>query len=264
MREETTMLIGCCGSTATYLAIRDMGYDYIELSGRQVMSLSEAEFQDFLALYRATGFPCRGFNDYCDARFPIVGPGCDGPQVREYAREICRRGQALGIRTIGIGAPSDRTLPEGYPADQADREMEAFLRMICPLAEEAGITVLLEAVHAHMCNYMTRTEEAVRMVERLALPNLAMVLDYYHAMVMEEDLHSFGYALPHVRHLHIWKITPGATSGSRTCPCCGVCCRRLPSRAMPAASAWRQLRACWPPTAPPAGTGWLRRRRACD
>lgn len=197
------MLIGCCGSTATYLAIRDMGYDYIELSGRQVMSLSEAEFQDFLALYQATGFPCRGFNDYCDARFPLVGPGCDAPQVREYAREICRRGQALGIRTIGIGAPSARTLPEGYPADQADREMEAFLRMICPLAEEAGITVLLEAVHAHMCNYMTRTEEAVRMVERLALPNLAMVMDYYHAMVMEENLHSFGYALPHVRHLHI-------------------------------------------------------------
>lgn len=197
------ILVGCCGTTDTYLAIRDMGYDYAELSGRQLMSLSDEEFQSFLQLYQETGFPCRGFNDYCDSRYPIVGPGCDSEQVKLYAEKLCRRGHALGIRTIGIGAPSARTLPEGYPAEQADREMEAFLRMICPIAREHGITILLEAVHEHLCNYLTKTSEAVAMVRRLNLPNLAMVLDYYHAMVMQEDLHAFDYAMPYVRHLHI-------------------------------------------------------------
>ena len=48
--------IGCCGTTHTYLAIKDMGYDYIELSGRQIMSLSDAEFEDFLQLYKKIGF----------------------------------------------------------------------------------------------------------------------------------------------------------------------------------------------------------------
>lgn len=195
--------IGCCGTTQTYLAIRDMGYDYIELSGRQLMSLSDREFEDFLALYRETGFPCRGFNDYCGAQTPIVGPGSGSEAVRAYAETLCRRGGALGIRTIGIGAPSARTLPEGYPPEQADREMAAFLKMLCPLAAEQGITVLLEAVHAHMCNYLTGTPETAAMVRRLALPNLAMVLDYYHAMVMGEDLHGLTAFMPLVRHLHI-------------------------------------------------------------
>lgn len=195
--------VGCCGTTESYLAIREMGYDYAELSGRQIMSLTEEDFQEFLQLYRKTGFPCRGFNDYCDARYPIVGPGCSSESVKVYAREICRRGQALGIKTIGIGAPSARTLPEGYSREQADREMEAFLRMICPIAREHGIIILLEAVHAHMCNYLTGTEEAAAMVRRLALPNLAMVLDYYHAMVMGEDLHGLDSVMPDVRHLHI-------------------------------------------------------------
>ena len=197
------LLVGCCGTTASYLSLQQMGYDYAELSGRQIMSLSEEEFQTFLQLYQNTGFPCRGFNDYCDGRYPLVGPGCGSEQVEAYAREICRRGHALGIKTIGIGAPAARTLPEGYPVEQADREMEAFLRMICSIAAEYGITILLEAVHQYMCNYLTHTREAVAMVQRLALPNLAVILDYYHAMVMGEDLHALDYAIPYTRHLHI-------------------------------------------------------------
>ncbi|MBP1577389.1 MAG: sugar phosphate isomerase/epimerase [Oscillospiraceae bacterium] len=194
--------IGCCGTTNTYLAIRDMGYDYIELSGRQIMSLSDEEFSDFLQLYKDTGFPCRGFNDYCGAQTPIVGEGSGSDAVRAYAEKICRRGAALGIKTIGIGAPSARTLPEGYPMEQADKEMADFLKMICPIAAEYGITILLEAVHAYMCNYLTLTPETAKMVQKLALPNLAMVLDYYHAMVMGEDLHGLSQFIPLVRHLH--------------------------------------------------------------
>lgn len=194
--------IGCCGTTHTYLAIKNMGYDYIELSGRQIMSLSDAEFEDFLQLYKKIGFPCRGFNDYCGAQTPIVGEGSGSQAVLEYAEKICRRGGALGIKTIGIGAPSARTLPEGYLMEQADKEMAAFLKMICPIAAEYGITILLEAVHAHMCNYLTLTPQAAKMVQNLAIPNLAMVLDYYHAMVMGEDLHSLTEFIPLVRHLH--------------------------------------------------------------
>ena len=195
--------VGCCGNTNTYLAIRDMGYDYIELSGRQIMNLSDQEFDEFLKLYKDTGFPCRGFNDYCGAQTPVVGPDSGSESVRSYAETICQRGGALGIKTIGIGAPSARTLPEGYSLEQADREMTAFLEMICPMAAKYGITILLEAVHAHMCNYLTKTPEAAKMVEDLSLPNLAMVLDYYHAMVMDEDLHSLTEFIPLVRHLHI-------------------------------------------------------------
>ena len=197
------ILLGCCGTTDTYESIATMGYDYVELSARQIMELSDEQFEEFLKIYNPEKLPCRGFNDYCSKDYPIVGPGCGSEACVEYARKLCKRGHALGIRTIGIGAPAARTVPEGYDKAQADADMVAFLKTSCKIAEEYNITLLLEAVHKYLCNYMTTTPEAFKMVEELKIPNLGIVLDYYHAMVMEEDLHDFGYVMPYVRHLHI-------------------------------------------------------------
>ncbi len=195
--------IGCCALTSQYDLVKRMGYDYIELSGTQLMSLSDDEFAEFSRAYDPEVLPCRGFNAYCSGEYPIVGPGSGTEAVRRYAEKICARGAVLGIKSIGIGAPLARRLPEGYPKEKADEEMESFLRMICEIARPYGITILLEAVHRYMCDYLLYTSEAVEMVRKLDIPNLKMVLDYYHAMVMGEDLHNFGYAFPYVRHLHI-------------------------------------------------------------
>ena len=110
--------IGCCGHTDSYLAISQMGYDYVELSAQQIMELTDEEFSEFLKLYKKTGFPCLGFNEYCTAEFPLVGPGSNSDACREYAQKVCERGHALGIRSIGIGAPAARILPEGDGKEQ--------------------------------------------------------------------------------------------------------------------------------------------------
>lgn len=195
--------IGCCGHTDSYLAISQMGYDYVELSAQQIMELTDEEFSEFLKLYKKTGFPCLGFNEYCTAEFPLVGPGSNSDACREYAQKVCERGHALGIRSIGIGAPAARILPEGYGKEQADADIIQFLRYICPIAEKYGIMILLEAVHKYLCNYLNNTSEVLALVQRLDIPNLKIVLDYYHAEVMGEDLHALSYVIPYTRHLHI-------------------------------------------------------------
>lgn len=195
--------IGCCGNTNTYPAIAQMGYDYVELSARQIMELSDEEFEAFLGVYGQTGFPCHGFNDYCSAQHPLIGPESKNSDSLTYARALCRRGAALGISTIGIGAPAARIMPPGYGKERADADMTRFLQYICPMASKYGITILLEAVHSGLCNYLTGTDEVLAMVQALNLPNLKMVLDYYHAEVMGEDLHALHTVMPHVRHLHI-------------------------------------------------------------
>lgn len=197
------ILLGCCATTNDYSSILSMGYDYIELSGRQIMELSDEQFKKFLKKYQPDRLPCRGFNDYCSGAYPIIGPGSGSKETIKYARKLFQRGHALGISTVGIGAPAARKLPEDYDRADADREMSQFLHMICDIAAEYQITVLLEAVHKYMCDYLTYTREVVDCVASLRIPNLAMVLDYYHAMVMNEDLDDFGYAMPYVRHLHI-------------------------------------------------------------
>lgn len=63
--------------------------------------------------------------------------------------------------------------------------------------------ILLEAVHKYLCNYLNNTSEVLALVQRLDIPNLKIVLDYYHAEVMGEDLHALSYVIPYTRHLHI-------------------------------------------------------------
>lgn len=203
MKTEPLLLIGCCGNIASYAEISKMGYDYAELSARQLMTLSDEEFHSFLKLYNHIGFPCRGFNDFCGPEYPLVGPNSNLESLIRYTEQVCIRGHALGIRTIGIGAPQARCLPENYPQEQANMDMASFFQAASPIASKYGITLLAEAVHKYLCNYMTYTDDAFKMVKYLDLPNVFMVLDYYHAQVMGENLLDFSKVLPSVRHLHI-------------------------------------------------------------
>lgn len=194
--------IGCCGLTQDYPVIAEMGYDYAELSARQIMQLSDEEFETFLAQYREISLPCRAFNDFCGADLPYVGPARDLEKISSYCKKIVERGAALGVKTIGIGAPFARILPEGYEKEQADREMIEFLTILNEQAKPAGITLLVEAVHKHLCNYLCYTREALDLTKRMDDENVCMVLDYYHAAVMGEDMHDFAYVMPCIRHLH--------------------------------------------------------------
>ena len=108
------MKIGCCGNTEYYAQISKMGYDYIELSGRQLMSLSEYQREDFFKEYDAAQFPCLAINDYCGADVPIVGPDFTIKGARAYAARISEAAARLGAKGLGIGAPMARKLPEGW------------------------------------------------------------------------------------------------------------------------------------------------------
>lgn len=197
------MLIGCCGITEDYRVIRRMGYDFVELSGRQIMSLSEEAFGAFLREYKDAGFPCRAFNDYCGAAAPMIGPGYNRAAAKAYAEKLCERGRQLGVRTIGIGAPAARLVPAGYSMERADADMADFLKTVCAAAAECEIVILLEAVNKYRCNYINRTAEACSLVRALRLPNLAMVYDVYHSKIMGESAGDLREALPYIKHLHV-------------------------------------------------------------
>ena len=113
------MKIGCCAVTEDLLLVQGQGYDYIELAASQLMTLTEKDFQAFLEQYRETGFPCRGFNSLCGAELPLVGPKQDLDALRTYMKALCRRGAALGIRNIGVGAPGARNPPPDWPEERS-------------------------------------------------------------------------------------------------------------------------------------------------
>ena len=85
--------------------------------------------------------------------------------------------------------------------------MYDVLREIVPLAEKAGVTLVLEALNIvkdHCGNFLSNTATSVDLVAAINSPNLRILYDAYHMYLDEgkicETLETY---LPYIGHVHI-------------------------------------------------------------
>jgi len=100
-------------------------------------------------------------------------------------------------------------VPDAADADERARRLRTYkrnLRFACQEAAEQGVTVLIEPINTrdmpgYLLNYQADAH-AIR--EEVAMPNLRVQFDLYHAQVMEGDLATkIRRWLPHVGHIQI-------------------------------------------------------------
>ena len=207
------MRIGCCVPAAYYAqAVKD-GLDYVELPAWEIASMPEASLRELSGRIAASGVPCARLNAYCTGTPAIVGPAFEPEAVRSYAERLFPRAAALGVHCVGVGAPPARLLPEGYDVALADHQCREFLRITAEVAFAHGIDVLLEALQSGVCNYMNRTEQALEMVQDLAMENVALVVDLYHMETQGESWDTLARYVPWTRHMHVSTVGPGLHRG---------------------------------------------------
>lgn len=208
------MKFGCCISkTEDIKKVRESGYDFFEFAGFAAAKMTDDEFNVLCAASEAEGLPCIGFNAYSSNPPVIVGEGFSADAAREYASLLCSRGKRLKIQAVGIGSPKARSMSAGMSQVEADKQFQEFMNVTAEIAHGYGIDVLVEAVHSGVCNYLTLTSEALAMVEQLHLPNVGMVLDFYHMAWMGEDYSAAEAAASHLRHVHFSTTGEGLRRG---------------------------------------------------
>ncbi len=196
------MKIGTAIPTKYYEAVKEAGYDYAEFPGIEISLMSDEEFDKFVERYEKLRFPIKGFNAYCSEKVPMVGDGFDPEKVRKYAELMLGRGARLNIDGIGIGAPLSRKLPKGYDIDLADRQAAEFVKITAEVAARYGVMIYFEAVHEHMCDYCFTTDHAKKIMDMCSMENVKIVLDFYHAEVMNENIEESA-KIEGISHLHI-------------------------------------------------------------
>ncbi len=101
--------------------------------------------------------------------------------------------------------------PAGVTSDQARETAIANLNRVAPLAQDAGITLLIEALNdVDFPGYWASTvATAARLVETVNHPSVRLQLDQYHAAMAGEDARECLQAyLPLVAHVQIADV-PG-------------------------------------------------------
>lgn len=197
------MLFGCCTTIENYALVAEAGFDTITLAAKDMAAMDRPTFANAKQTLAGGPLKALSLNAFCTADVRLNGPGYSAQSLEAYAAPLFARAAELGIGSVGVGSPASRNLPsgEGYATSMA--QFEEGMATLCRLAKPYGIDVLLEAVCDVECNFITTTPQALAVVRRLALPNLHLVYDIYHAAMMEEPLSNIGEAAGEIRVVHI-------------------------------------------------------------
>ena len=197
------MKFGCCAALELYKKVADAGYEYIEVPGWQLAELSAGDFKRVKEAVLNGPIPCYGVNSYAKVQPKMVGESFDPRKVADYAEFVMLRASALGAKTVGIGAPGLRKTPSTYDAKKAWEQAKSFLTITADVARKYDITILFESIHEHACDFCTLVDETYEMVKELNLPNVKMVIDFYHLKAMGTDLFDTEKYKDVTAHMHI-------------------------------------------------------------
>lgn len=197
------MKIGCSAFVPEIPLIHAMGYDFVELRGRDVAALSEGEMDTLEDQIRDLSLPCLSLNAYCPPGVKIAGPGFDRKRGRSYADALAERADRIGVRKIGIGSPFSRHLPDGFDRGLAWEQAVVFTAETAEAFGRYGIKTGFEPLGYCYCNFINHVEEVMRLSDRLRSYGVGLILDFYNMEHCGEDTMPLDACAPYILHTHI-------------------------------------------------------------
>lgn len=208
--------IGVCTSLSNADTLAAHGYTYIEESvGRFLMpDKSEVEFNKTLQQARNAVIPVKACNSFIPGRLKCVGPEAVHSEILKYMETAFRRAQKAGVEYIVFGSGGSRSIPEGFPREEAHRQFIALCSRMAPVAAQYDVVVVLEPLNTKECNFINSVEECGEIVEEVNHPNFRLLVDFYHMLMEGEGLGSIEKYGHLIQHTHIAEKEGRAAPGT--------------------------------------------------
>lgn len=195
--------IACCAGISDYKNVCELGFDYIELAGREIASLSEPQFMELLNNINNSSISCIGFNSLLPADIMISGNAYNPKKNVSYLSLILNRGKILGVKGVGYGSPMSRIIGPNDNARLGFEQNVDFIHTGAEIAQRLGIFFNIEALNSTECNFMNTIPEAIKILKEVNHPGAGLVVDLYHMDMNDEDIQVLDMAAPWIRHVHI-------------------------------------------------------------
>jgi len=125
-------------------------------------------------------------------------------RLEENFRERIAYGKTIGCTTL-IGLSGNTRDDVSY-----DRQMMYVvqcLRRLAPIAEENGVTIVMELLNTlvdHHGYFLTRTDQALLLLEAVNSPNVKMLFDIYHQQITEGNvIRNLCENIERIGHIHV-------------------------------------------------------------
>ena len=186
--------------------VREIGYDYIELSLAHVAALSDEAFDTVRKRLQASGLACEACNNFFPRSVRLTGAEVRWPDVRQYTRLAVDRAAELGAQVIVFGSSAAKNVPEGYPKYRAWQQIVTALHIAADEAGRKGIVIAIEPLNRQESNIVNSVAEGLALMQRVKRAEVQVLADYYHMALENEDLSILSLTGPALRHVHFARV----------------------------------------------------------
>lgn len=207
---------GVCCALRHAPAVKEAGYDYIELTvaGDLVPDEGENAWAEKRRAIEAMPVVAEAFNSFIRTG-KITGPEADFDRLRRYVDTALDRAAQVGGKIIVFGSGGARTVPEGFPREEAERQIVRFLNLCADAAERTGVVVVVEPLNREESNILNTVAEGARFVQAVNRPGVRNLADTYHMEKDGEpigDVAKYGAVLTHTHTADTGRFAPGTGS----------------------------------------------------
>ena len=198
------MRFGCFGLAKDVEAIAEAGFDFIELNLREVISMSEAEFETLCNRIKAAGLDADVISWILPAELDLTSEETHYEQWRDYIATGITRATALGAMIWPIGNGRGRSIkPENGPAEVQQQRMRNFFSQLAAQVQPAGIQILMEPLGPDYSNHLLTLEEAITFANSTNMDNVKSMCDLRHLTSAGVPLSEIEVWQEYIRHAHI-------------------------------------------------------------
>jgi len=210
------MKIGLCTAIAQAEIAAKLGFDYVEenVQGLLMAEAPDDAFAPGLKAAQNAPLPIIAANCFLPGTLKCAGPGVDFERIVRYAGSAFRRARHVGMKYIVFGSGASRNIPDGFDRGEAREQFLTILRRIAPLAEEHGITIVIEPLHKKECNFINSVADGASLVEAANHPQVRLLADFYHMLMDGEDPNEIVVHGRWIQHVHVaekeGRLAPGS------------------------------------------------------
>jgi len=199
------MKIGLCTTPDVIAKFSVPPCDYIEGHVQNLLlpEQSADAFAPHAVATRSCALPTPAANCLFPPDLRVTGPSVNAARMQRYAETAFSRAASIGLTTIVFGSGAARKVPEGWSLTRGFEQYVEALKLLAPIAQANGTTLVVEALQRGECNIVNTLDDGAEAVRRCNHPNVRLLVDVFHMLRNGETPDAITRHATLVTHAHI-------------------------------------------------------------
>jgi sugar phosphate isomerase/epimerase len=195
---------------------RAQGFDFVQPVGSLVADMSDQEFRSEKARIASRGITLAAFTVPLPSEARVTERGFNLYAWTEHLKRAVPRMAELGCRKLLWNDGRARVLPVEGNVAGLQEQVAQFLFLLCDVAANVNITVLVEPLDPRRTNFLNSMDEIQKFLPRVGRENLASMISLREL----DSIHLPVSKLGEFRHLirYVQMENPMVRDGARVCP----------------------------------------------